>query len=222
MNQTYISRDNDGENISFVQVYWFKLSGSFTIKVIMSFTNRIDIPQIVKIYRALDGASDSRISKFIKELEPHHVKWIICKYLKQFLPYYKHNTDKRSKRGVSSPEIDYVHCQNLRSIESNNHDCSIFEIMNKTLVNKCFSKMNNTSNPLSINTRNTSSNKCLLLKLIPKNLLSYTLSYLNYYERVTASHVSYCLYDASNEPIAKHDLNYLPKWCKLRINSISM
>ena len=174
----------------------------------MSVGSKIDIPHIVRIYRSLDAASDSRIDKFLGELEPHHVKWIVSRYLKQFLPYYHdklHKKNKPSKR-VICPAIDEIHCKNLDSIQSNSNDCFIFEIMNKTLVNKYFSKINNSSNPLSINTTSKSNNKCSLLKLVPKNLLSYIISYLSYYDRSNASNASYCLYEASNVPIGKHDL----------------
>ena len=144
--------------------WWLLFFPRIQVSVNMSFVNQPNISQIVKIYRSLDGASDATIRKFVNELEPHHIKWIISKYLKQFLPYYDDSSNKHP-RSVKSPPIDYIHAKNLREISTNDNDSTIFEIMNNKLVNKYFSKINNSSNPLSINTLNQPQNNSSKIKV---------------------------------------------------------
>ena len=91
------------------------------------------------------------------------------------------------------------------NIKNNENDQSLFTSMNNVFVNDYFKNVSN-KNPISINTTNKKKNKCLLLKLIPKNILSHIISFADCEDRGYWRRVSYTFYQASNDSISKHSL----------------
>ena len=62
------------------------------------------------------------------------------------------------------------------------------------------------SNPLSINTTSKQENKCLLLKQIPKVILSQIISFVDSKERSDCCKSCYVLYQVCKEPMGKQVL----------------
>ena len=78
-------------------------------------------------------------------------------------------------------------------------------ICSNTKINDYFTNVSN-KNPIRINTINKKKNKCLLSKLIPKNILSHIISFADCKDRAYWRQVSFSMYQASNDPIAKQCL----------------
>ena len=170
------------------------------------------ILDIVEIQRGVNQMPDKRLKAFVFSLEAHEIRWILTNFLQQFLPYI----DPRflTSRKQHFPSINTVHSQRLNNIsncDNNNHkDEPILLKMKEKFTFDLFYNPNSRHKtiPISINTINTSSNKCKLLKTIPQSLMSHIVSFLHCSERAVCCYVSYSMYQAANDNIGKNHLSF--------------
>ena len=164
--------------------------------------------ELVCLSKALSVASDGALRQFVLSITPDELRDLIFHYLKQFFPTKLSNTNsrqnsKQSKNNNSNiTEQEHFNVQNLSNIDNNNtNQASILSCMKLCL----------TSDP-NVVKLSSKSNNILSNKLNDPHLLSYVISYLDNYSRHQCCQVSYFLYQACNNPIAKEKLtitNYL-------------
>ena len=161
----------------------------------------MDLSHIISIQRAVNHTDEGTLRQFLLSLTGTQIRYLLSNYINHFTPYYP--SPKSPKKW---PSMAYVRNQRLMNIKNNEKDESLFSLMNDVFVNDYFKNASN-KNPISINTINKTKNKCLLLKLIPKNILSHIISFADCKDRAYWRQVSFSMYQASNDSIAKQCLS---------------
>ena len=161
--------------------------------------NMYTIPDLISFQRAVSNIRDAQLDQFVSKLDSAQVRWLLSRYLSTFLPHQSKNPKN------PYPTINSVHLNRLNNINKNENDSSILSQMKQFVNNNYFNKISG-RNSLSINTSQKQSNKCVMLKSIPKNLLSHIISFLHCVDRSRCCKTSYIMYQACNDPIAKQSI----------------
>ena len=148
----------------------------------------VQAQDILKTQRALGKTKERDIDSILLSMTLDEKRWIISTFLQSFLPHLSKITN--------NPTVNQVRLEKLNNIPKNQLDQSVLIKLNESITQKYFNEIS----------RNNPTSACILLKTIPKPLISTIISFLPNKERYKCCSVSWDFNDACNEPIAKNTL----------------
>ena len=170
------------------------------------------VKEVVGWMRAVNNASEDDLQNFVESLDVNNIRYMVASFLKQFLPHYQ----AKKQRCIS---IDRVHNLRRSNVLKNKNDSCILFMVKQCVGDKYWNSISR-RNPLSPNTDARARNKCGLIKLLSKNVLSQIISFVSNKDRCkNCASVCYPFYQACCESNAKITLDLTNCQIAKQINS---